>query len=169
MVSIGFCRPGHRVWIFSVGLVDYLLVAWDLTPERKVGRSALFTLRAWLGTLKHKVLAWVLRTWSLWEENNGEFFVWMQCQIRMTLIGSTRNLLICTPTLCIELHSWAQNLENGNLFEMSADCGLHWSYYIVPFASQGNNSPIVPILVSLFLHFGRKRYGTHDAIAKFLI
>ncbi len=39
----------------------------------------------------------------------------------------------------------------------------------VPFASQGDNSPIVPILVRLFLDLCRERDSTHDPISKFLI
>ena len=39
----------------------------------------------------------------------------------------------------------------------------------IPFASQSDDSPIVPILIGLFLHLRRERDSTHNPISKLLI
>ena len=39
----------------------------------------------------------------------------------------------------------------------------------IPFASQGDNSPIVPIFVRLFLNLGGERNSAHNSISKLLI
>lgn len=39
----------------------------------------------------------------------------------------------------------------------------------LPFPSQGDDRPVVPIFVRFFLHLGRKSDSTHDSVPKFLI
>lgn len=39
----------------------------------------------------------------------------------------------------------------------------------LPFTPEGDDGPVVPILVRLLLHLGRERNGAHDAIAELLV
>lgn len=39
----------------------------------------------------------------------------------------------------------------------------------LPLPSQGNDSPLIPILVNLLLHLGRKTNRAHDAISQLLV
>lgn len=56
----------------------------------------------------------------------------------------------------IETHLDAQNLENGNLTSVSMLQLYRGQSFGLPFASHGNDSPIVPILVGFLLHLRRE-------------